>query len=283
MNYYSIAGLLVGVDVPVLPKAFEPFAAGAGEPQLIFLCGDFAVPEELERVDSFTNDAGKVELYRRGDWYMSLQYGEIVHWMRCSADFSEAEAKLDMADPFLPQVVSSMLRIAFSQRVIYFDGISVHASAVVRESDGLARLFLGRSGMGKSTHSALWMKVFSDAWLLNDDNPVIRIVDGSLLAFGTPWSGKTPCYRSACAPVQGMVRLFRGDKNSWQRLRASQAWLAIFPSCSFIAQDESLYLRVAKTANFAVASVVVGNLACRKDENAALTCYNGLCEAASEK
>ncbi len=36
---------------------------------------------------------------------------------------------------------------------------------------------LGMSGMGKSTNARLWLQVYPDVWLLNDDNPFMRVMD----------------------------------------------------------------------------------------------------------
>ena len=57
-------------------------------------------------------------------------------------------------------------------------------------------MLLGKSGTGKSTHSRLWLKYIPDTKLLNDDNPAVRIMDNNtIMIYGTPWSGKTPCYK----------------------------------------------------------------------------------------
>ena len=66
----------------------------------------------------------------------------------------------------------------------------LHSSAVV--VDGYAYLFSADSGTGKSTHTGLWKQHFGDrAYIINDDKPAIRKVDGEWYVFGTPWSGKT--------------------------------------------------------------------------------------------
>lgn len=36
---------------------------------------------------------------------------------------------------------------------------------------------------------------------MNDDNPVVRVIDGEAMIYGSPWSGKTPCYRQVKAPL----------------------------------------------------------------------------------
>ena len=47
-------------------------------------------------------------------------------------------------------------------------GIALQHASVVT-NNGLAYLFLGKSGTGKSTHSRLWLSYIAGTKLLNDD------------------------------------------------------------------------------------------------------------------
>ena len=77
----------------------------------------------------------------------------------------------------------------FYEAILDYDGILLHSSAI--SVDNEAYLFTANSGIGKSTHCALWMKYFGDrAVMINDDKPVIRIIDNKIYACGTPFSGK---------------------------------------------------------------------------------------------
>ena len=90
-------------------------------------------------------------------------------------------------------------------------------------------LFLGKSGTGKSTHCKLWLNNFEDADLLNDDNPALRILpDGKVYVYGTPWSGKTPCYRPLRRLAGGFLRLEQAPKNEISRLHPVHALLRCF-------------------------------------------------------
>ena len=99
--------------------------------------------------------------------------------------------------------------------------------------DGKAYLFLGKSGTGKSTHSRLWIENIEGCGLLNDDNPVLHVeTNGAVRVYGSPWSGKTPCYRNEQAPVQALVQLAQAPENKITRLRMTQAYPFILASVS---------------------------------------------------
>ncbi len=100
----------------------------------------------------------------------------------------------------------------FYTRLIVYDGIMLHSSAVVYEDK--AYLFSAPSGTGKSTHTGLWLEEFSDAFILNDDKPAIRLVDGALYAYGTPFSGKTDLNVPKKKPIQAIC-FIQQDKTNW--------------------------------------------------------------------
>lgn len=87
--------------------------------------------------------------------------------------------------------------------------VSLHAAAISHRGQGV--LFLGESGTGKSTHARLWCRHIAATELLNDDSPFIRLQPaGAPLVYGSPWSGKSPCYRPLRLPIAAIVRLEQG-------------------------------------------------------------------------
>ena len=100
---------------------------------------------------------------------------------------------------------------SFYRQLLGYQGMLLHASAVVAE--GRAYLFTAPSGTGKSTHTALWLKCFPDAVILNDDKPAIRLEGDGVYAYGTPWSGKTDCSCNLKVPLAGICVLRRGTEN----------------------------------------------------------------------
>ncbi len=101
--------------------------------------------------------------------------------------------------------------IMFAHRLLKHQGTYLHASAVIL--DGKAYLFSANSGVGKSTHTEKWCRLFG-ATYLNDDKPALRYVDGVWMAYGTPWSGKHDLSSPVGVPLGGIAFLERGEENS---------------------------------------------------------------------
>lgn len=234
-------------------------------------------PEGCRKVAEDENDMGEVTLSEGGGGYvLEVAYPGAfeAYVLKSDRKFSECRAGVNPNDPRAGIVLTSMLRIVWSQSVLLHGGISIHASAVT--ADGAGWIFLGRSGTGKSTHASLWLENVPGAALLNDDNPAIRIVDGQVRVFGTPWSGKTPCYRNESCRLGGIVKLRQAGVNAFLPKEDVEAFAAVLPSCSAVSSDRELYDSLCGTLTEIVERVPVGELRCRPDAGAVRICREGL-------
>ncbi len=153
--------------------------------------------------------------------------------------------------------------------------LMLHASAIIK--DGQAHLFIGKSGTGKSTHSRMWLESFSDAELLNDDHPIVRFYDsGEVIAYGSAWSGKTPCYRNLSAPLRAIVRIKRADYNRLTRLKAIQGYASVMTSCSGVQWSKELSNAKARSLESIITAVGCYQMECLPNCDAAQCCYDSL-------
>lgn len=110
----------------------------------------------------------------------------------------------------------------FYRQLLDFQGFYLHSSAVVR--DGKAYLFSGHSGIGKSTHTHLWIDTFGgDTRIINDDKPALRLIDGTWYAYGTPWCGKDGINLNEKAPLAGICFLKQAPQNRIRRMKPAEA------------------------------------------------------------
>lgn len=150
--------------------------------------------------------------------------------------------------------------------------VAIHCSAILYKER--VTIFLGESGTGKSTHTRLWRESIQGASLLNDDSPIVREIDGKVWVYGSPWSGKTPCYRSERYELAGCVRLSQAPYNKITRLNVLQAYSALHPSAPpQFAYNEDLYDGISKTLGEIILKAPVYHLACLPNTEAAeLSC-----------
>ena len=106
--------------------------------------------------------------------------------------------------------LNNAMMMTFAFAGAYHQTMLIHASATMINTgdEEIGFPFIAASGTGKSTHTSLWLKHIEGVQLLNDDNPIIRIIDGQPYLFGSPWSGKTPCYRNRKTRLGAVTRRY---------------------------------------------------------------------------
>lgn len=286
--FFRVAGLMFAIAFPMpcnvdeLLRSYRQFrsVASASEPPIFRLTAVYspAEPSTAELLSESNNDLGHVRLYRIADGYrIEVTYAPdsiTVHTLVVDSAFSNATAYLHPSSPHFSRALSAMIRILYAQAALPYGGISIHAACISLLGKGF--LFLGKSGTGKSTHARRWLQAFPGSSLLNDDNPVLRLVDGTVMVYGTPWSGKTPCYKNEAVPVAAMVRLRQSPVNRFLPLDGPVAFTALLPSCSVVHSDTRLVEALHDTLAVMTELLTVGYMDCLPDLEAAHVCWDGI-------
>lgn len=289
--YFKVAGFRFAIesavhfDIAEILPSYLPFQQKrAVDERLLFtLRVEFVSPSREFRYQgrfilSDENDMGRLSLFGNDKSYMLLvsrTAGErLSHQMFASSDFVHLVGYFRLGRSDWGFALSSMLRFAFSEAILPHCGLSVHASAV--QVKGFVYLFMGKSGTGKSTHARFWLDTVDGAQLLNDDNPILKITDnGSVIAYGSPWSGKTPCYKNKMGKLRAAVRLYQADENRYKALSGIDAFAELLPSFMSLPSEPVLYQKLCDTLQlFLETNVMVGCLHCLPRKEAAVLCYN---------
>lgn len=163
---------------------------------------------------------------------------------------------------------------SFYRQLIDFEGLMVHASAVVM--DGKAYLFSAPCGTGKSTHTQLWLKAFGDrAAILNDDKPALRCEDGVWYAYGTPWSGKYDINLNMKVPMAGIAMVERAESNSIEPFTGAKAIFALLEQTARPAGMDARG-KLLEILDRLLTQVPVWKLRCNMEENAAVVSYEAM-------
>ena len=173
--------------------------------------------------------------------------------------------------------VNTSLMIQYTFATAGLGTLLLHAS--VTRYEGKGNLFFGVSGTGKSTHSRLWHEYVPGTDLMNDDNPVIRFENGGCFVYGSPWSGKTLCYRNVVAPVRALVRLEQAPVNAIERLEPLQAYASVIAAVSTIRWNHEIMSLLVPTIERVAMNVPCFRLRCRPDEEAVRVCREAICQS----
>lgn len=235
---------------------------------------------EADEIGQFDCGGCNHGVYRMSDGGYRFEISDI-HGVLCarfqtSADFADCRVQL-LCDSWAQRnyALNNSLMIAYAFSSATRNTLLMHSS-VIRNA-GRGYMFLGVSGTGKSTHTRLWRQYIPGSDLMNDDNPVLRLLDdGTVVVYGSPWSGKTPCYRNIEAPCGGIVLLEQRPQNTMTRQQGLQAFVSLLPSASTMKWDRTVYNGICDTVSAIVGRVPFYVLGCRPDEEAARLSYQTL-------
>lgn len=113
-----------------------------------------------------------------------------------------------------------------ADRMISYNTLLFHGSVVAVNHQ--AYLFTAKSGTGKSTHTRLWRKYFGDkAIMINDDKPLLKVMEDCVVACGTPWAGKEHLHQNIWMPLKAICILERDETNHIESVLKKDAWKMI--------------------------------------------------------
>ena len=254
-------------------------ALGEGE-QYNGLLNENELFDEGEQIGHFADDSAAIMVYGRNGggyiFHIAPPDKERCCMISTSADYRLAYVRFEGNCAYHSFGLDNCLMLLYTFASAPLDTLMLHASVIKYKGAGF--LFLGKSGTGKSTHSRLWLEHIEGCELLNDDNPVIRVIDGKAMVYGSPWSGKTPCYKNDSAEVGAFVRLQQRPANEIVRNSVVQAFAALKPSCSSAPWDKGIHSGICDTLTKVIESVNTYTLGCLPDREAAELCRRTVAE-----
>ncbi|MGV8963224.1 MAG: hypothetical protein ACOH2V_07575 [Candidatus Saccharimonadaceae bacterium] len=274
---YEIAGHRLMIDTPNaeitagLIHSFQPFRIdNDGKMNLLF---QFSGNTNVNIPDRAADDVMEADglsfhvYHNAGSVTVCMKSKDAEHCFNISADRKTITCDLSLIQRYESQFLAYFLRTSFGMASANQRTIKLHASVIVKE--GKALVFMGKSGTGKSTHSRLWQEFVPDCKLLNDDEPIVRVLnDGSVRIYGAPWSGSTPCYRNEFAEVTAFVRLYQSPENKLTKLNGVNAFASLFQSAAILRSDKDNRELVITTVNDILEQVPIYRLDNRPDREA---------------
>ena len=307
---YCVAGHIFQVEssneqLLALMTNYEPFSVSQeldAEPIFVLKVEQDGLPLEEQRkayqhvfTDNSEDDMPRIEVYRslEKDWLIRVSQiatSPICCELACKSDFTHGTLHIDAECQDVRFCIDNGLMLMYAFRTAPLMTLEMHAAVVIRDiprfqgskssngsngSNGF--LFLGHSGTGKSTHARQWLAAFEDAWLLNDDNPILRVMnDGQIRVYGSPWSGKTPCYKNADVPVGAIVKLSQAPHNKLETISLPQAYAYMLSSASGLKMEQTMADNMFETIKHIITHIPCYHLACLPNEEAAKVCWAGV-------
>ena len=180
-----------------------------------------------------------------------------------NADWSEATITLmgKENNSDLSRLLNALLMLHLSTR----GALLLHASLV--DASGKGIMFLGPSGIGKTTQAELWMK-YREADIINGDMVYVKREPDHFLGCGSPWHGSSSYCLNRQVPLAGLVVLKQSQENTIRRLTDMEMITAAMNSVFFPSWYREGYEAACDTLDALLETVPVYELSCRPDEDA---------------
>ena len=262
-----------------LISSFEPFREKLSDGEKLFTItvddGLQPIHTDKERIGQFDTGNGDtiVDLLADGGYQYIIKdiEGRSCCLLQTDRSFSNCRCALNGNTNMRSFGLNNALMITFAFAGCRFNALLIHASLVRNNGRGYA--FIAKSGTGKSTHVSLWLRHIPGCDLMNDDNPIVRTIDGQTFIYGSPWSGKTPCYRNVKAPQGAITSIDRAKENSIERLSPTKAFASVMPSCSTMKWSKDIFDNVCNNITKIIETTGMYTLHCLPDKDAAVLCH----------
>lgn len=162
-------------------------------------------------------------------------------------------------------IIEQLFEILFRNKIIFLQGLSVHAAALDWRGKGV--LLSAPSGTGKTTQAGLW-KAHKNAVVLNGDHPVFRIINDRPIVFGTPWSGSSLDFKNSSVPITSIIILQQAQENTIRRLNSGELTNMLLPRCFLPFFDENMMNLAADTFSKLTEKITAFLLCCRPEKQA---------------
>ena len=142
----------------------------------------------------------------------------VKHIIAIDADVLLADKNWLSGEAFIQDDLKCMTAFAdvmFYAHAVRRHMLQIHCSIV--EYKGVGILFLGPSGIGKTTQAERWAE-YRNALIINGDIGYVEDTGNGFLAWGTPWHGSSPYCVNTSVPIVAMVVLKQAGENRLRRL-----------------------------------------------------------------
>lgn len=153
----------------------------------------------------------------------------------------------------------------FYSHAIRYKMVQIHSSVIQYKDNGI--LFVGPSGVGKTTQAELWMQ-YRDAEIINGDMAFVQQKGDNFYVWGTPWHGSSVYCKNTSAMVRAIIVLCQDSQNMIHLLSGKKKIESILNNVIYPQWLENGMELCLETLDHLLSALPVYELSCRPDEEA---------------
>ena len=212
--------------------------------------------EELKTVISYPQYCYGMEVLDIKDMSHSFRQGK-------SLLFADQEWKNARIYGSEEHEITTLAEMQLYSYLLSRESLLIHSSLVDYQGNGI--MFIGPSGIGKTTQAELWNQ-YQGATILNGDLVFVRKNEDGFYGYGSPWHGSSPYYEDAKVKLKAMVMLEQGTENRIHELTGFERLKRLMDQVFVPHWQEELMNGTLETINRLLTEVPMYFLSCRPDE-----------------
>ncbi|OUN92956.1 hypothetical protein [Blautia sp. An46] len=245
--HYSIAKLDISIDPFLIDKGWSKFITYESSDVVqikhmlgreVYNINEYYLEKDLNRCYRYENDI----LLVNNDWSKTF-----VFELKNKSSFN---------------VFTNLI---FYTHAVQRHMIQIHSSMIDYRGKGL--LFLGPSGIGKTTMAELWNQ-YRDALIINGDMNFVQDTGDEFIGWGTPWHGSSPYCENTSVPIQSLIILKQASENYIRELSGFEKVQLVSNNIIYPTWLENGMELCLETLDHLLTKLPVYELSCRPDEDA---------------
>lgn len=191
---YSIAGINIELDLPYHPEpCWQAFQKQDDTREPCMICSRLSF-QMINRDLSVAEFGDAKKIFMSG----------------CSFAISDETFRHSYLSFSDKKELSLLLAYLFCTHAIRKGMLKVHCSII--EDQGRGILFLGPSGIGKTTQAERWAQ-YRGASIVNGDVGFVQQTSEGYVAWGTPWHGSSSYCKNEAVPIKALIVLKQASVN----------------------------------------------------------------------
>lgn len=228
--------------------------------------------EKFEIKNTVFNMGLSIRFMSKGFFRYSIECNKLSqkyeYCLRYKSEIMFSDSKWDNVYIFSPVKWDNLKLLivqAFYTHAVQHHIIQFHSSLISHQNSGL--MFLGPSGIGKTTQAELWNQ-YRDALIINGDIVFVQETEKNFLGWGTPWHGSSSYCENTSVPLRAMVVLKQAKENSIRELVGFEKVSEVSNHVFYPQWLENGMELCLETLDHLLTAIPVYELSCRPDEDA---------------
>lgn len=226
----------------------------------LFQCEDTNDIDLRIDINSSVFEYGGIEVFSRMEYPLVFRSENAL--VSANSDWSKANITLlDGKDDGLEGALSAIIMTHLSIR----NGLLLHASLVEYQGKGI--IFVGPSGIGKTTQAELWNK-YKDSLIINGDMALVHYENSKYYAYGYPIHGSSSYCLNRRVELAGIIVLEQALENEIEELTGIDMVERVMRNVFLPKWFEKGVNEALKTVDSMLSSIPVYLLKCKIDQQA---------------